>query len=174
MGYNAEPGAGAIYRLYQGEVHKIFSEITIPNAICFAPDRSRAYFTDTPTRKVMTVALDHDGWPDGPPDIFLDLNEDRLNPDGAVVDTAGTLWLAQWGAARIAAYDSKGRFQMAIELSADQITCPAFGGEDLTSLYVTSATEGIDAKAFIEKPDQGRTFEIAGVVKGLPEPRVIL
>jgi sugar lactone lactonase YvrE len=84
------------------------------------------------------------------------------------------LWLAQWGAARIAAYDSKGRFQTAIELSADQITCPAFGGEDLTSLYVTSATEGIDAKAFIEKPDQGRTFEIAGVVKGLPEPRVIL
>lgn len=174
MGYNAEPRAGAIYRYYRGELRKLFPGITISNAICFAPDRSCAYFTDTPTRKVMKVPLDGDGWPDGAPTVLLDLTEEGLNPDGAVVDADGNLWLAQWGAARIAVYGSRGQFLKALDVPAAQVTCPAFGGSDLTTLYVTSATEGLDAKAFDAMPNQGQTFEITGVAKGLPEPRVIL
>ena len=55
MGFNAEPQAGAIYRYYKGEVLPIVRNITISNAICFAPDRSCAYYTDTPTRQIMPM-----------------------------------------------------------------------------------------------------------------------
>ncbi|MEM6729608.1 MAG: SMP-30/gluconolactonase/LRE family protein, partial [Pseudomonadota bacterium] len=47
MGMQLEEDAGAIYRYYRGEVRTLYAPITIPNAICFAPDRSCAYWTDT-------------------------------------------------------------------------------------------------------------------------------
>ena len=100
MGFNAERGAGAIYRYYKGALRQLFAEITISNAICFSPDRRFAYYTDTPTRQIMRVPLDAaEGWPSAPPEVFVDLKKDKRNPDGAVVDSDGCLWNAQWGAA---------------------------------------------------------------------------
>ncbi|WP_299736588.1 SMP-30/gluconolactonase/LRE family protein [uncultured Roseobacter sp.] len=174
MGKNAEVGAGAIYRLYQGELRKLFGEITISNAICFAPDRNFAYFADTAQAQVMRVPLDRNGWPDGAPQVFLDLSAEGLNPDGAVVDKNGALWIAQWGAGRVAAYSPDGTFLQAIELPAAHTTCPAFGGADLTTLYVTSAMQGLETAHLAAEKAHGQTFVIPGVAQGLAEPRVIL
>ena len=111
MGKNAEKSAGAIYRYYRGELRQLVPDITISNAICFAPDRSCAYYTDTPTRRIMRWVLDAEtGWPVGEAQAFLDLNDAGLNPDGAVVDAGGNLWIAQWGASRVVAYAPDGQF----------------------------------------------------------------
>jgi sugar lactone lactonase YvrE len=174
MGYNAEAGAGAIYRYFRGELRKLFPGITIPNAICFAPDRSRAYFTDTTTGQVMQVSLNDDGWPAAEPEVFVDLRDEGLNPDGALVDAAGVIWVAQWGAGRVAAYDPDGQFLQAVTLPARHVTCPAFGGPEFGTLYVTSALQGLTADLIAKAPDQGKTFSVSGLTKGLPEPRVIL
>ena len=56
----------------------------------------------------MRVALDAEGWPVGAPEVFLDLTAEGLNPDGAVIDAEGVLWLAEWGAGRVAAYAPDG------------------------------------------------------------------
>ena len=37
MGKEAEAGAGAIYRFYRGELRRLYPDISIPNAISFAP-----------------------------------------------------------------------------------------------------------------------------------------
>ena len=174
MGIKAEPQAGAIYRYHEGRLQKLFADITIPNAICFAPDRSVAYFADTPTQRIMKVALDRDGWPDGAPQVFVDLSGEDLNPDGAVTDAEGRLWVAQWGASRVAAYDAGGGYVTALELPARQVTCPAFGGPDFSTLFVTSATEGLDQAFLAEAPQQGMTFALTGVARGLPEPKVLV
>ena len=42
----------------------------------------------------------------GEASIFLDLRTEGMNPDGAVVDAYGTIWIAQWGASRVAAYSA--------------------------------------------------------------------
>ncbi|MGD9294127.1 MAG: SMP-30/gluconolactonase/LRE family protein [Roseobacter sp.] len=174
MGYAAERGAGAIYRYYQGALRKLFENITIPNAICFAADRSRAYFTDTPTGKVMQVGLDSEGWPAEPPSVLVDLKPEGLNPDGAVVDAAGAIWVAQWGASRVSAYNTDGQFVRSVSLPALQVTCPAFGGDGFGTLYVTSAAEGLSKAVLAEAPQQGMTFAVDGVAKGMTEPRVLL
>lgn len=174
MGFNAEHAEGAIYRYFKGELRKLFPNITIPNAICFAPEGDCAYFTDTPTRQVMRVSLDAEGWPAAEPEVFLDLTAAGLNPDGAVVDKDGTVWLAQWGASRVAAYARNGDFVMAIDLPAEQISCTAFGGADLRALYVTSAAEGLSQDLIDRAPHQGKTFVIEKVGPGHPEPRVLL
>ena len=109
MGIGAEPGAGAIYRYYRGEVRQLFAGLTIPNAICFSPDGGHAHFTDTPTRRIMRQRLSaRDGWPEGEPEPWLDLAPEGLNPDGAVIDAEGNFWNAQWGAGRVACYDPDG------------------------------------------------------------------
>lgn len=168
MGHNAEPHAGAIYRYYRGELRKLFDKITVSNSICFAPDGSTAYFTDTRSRKVQRVALDADGWPKGKAEVFLDLWSENLNPDGSVVDAAGNLWNAQWGASRVAVYAPNGDFLRAIAVPASQSTCPAFGGPDLQTLLVTSAAKGLN------EPQGGMTFVTDIGVTGQREHQVIL
>lgn len=170
MGINAEPGAGAIYRYYKGAVERIFADITVSNAICFAPDGRHAYYADTPTLQIMVQPLDAEGWPDGAPEVFVDLNEAGLKPDGAVVDSQGALWNAQWGAGRVARYLPDGTLDQVIEVPGLHSTCPAFGGEDLRTLYVTSASAGLDS------PDsaQGATFVATVEVAGQAEHRVVL
>ncbi|MES0812082.1 SMP-30/gluconolactonase/LRE family protein [Roseibium sp. SCPC15] len=168
MGYNAEPGAGSIYRFYKGELHRLFGDITISNAICFAPDGRTAYFADTAMQKIQKVSLDDDGWPVGTPVVFADLTGDDHNPDGAVVDSEGYLWNAQWGANRVARYAPDGSFVEEIPLPASQISCPAFGGADMRTLFATSAAEGLNGK------DEGKTYFAQTNVLGQAEHRVIL
>jgi len=174
MGKSAERFAGAIYRYYKGELRELFVGTTIPNSICFAPDGSRAYYADTVTGQIMAVDLDHDGWPTGNMDIFLDLRADGLNPDGSVTDAAGNLWNAQWGASRVAQYSPDGVFLQTIGFPAQHTSCPAFGGPDLTTLFCTSARQGIDSETLAAEPLNGQTFALQTNIKGQPEPRVIL
>ena len=68
MGRKAEADAGAIYALHQGEISRLFSGITIPNAICFSPDGAVGYFADTAKNELCRVALDPaTGLPRGTP-----------------------------------------------------------------------------------------------------------
>ena len=114
------------------------------------------------------------GWPEGDQAVFLDLGADNLNPDGAVVDAAGKIWIAQWGASRVAAYDTMGKFQAAVSFPAKNTSCPAFGGDDLTTLFCTTAREGLDADAIATQPTNGMTLAALDAGKGQPEHRVLL
>ena len=171
MGFNAEPQAGAIYRFYKGELRVIAPDITIPNAICFAPDASFANFTDTVTKQLMRVTLDpNTGWPNADPELWRDLTEENVNPDGAVIDAQGTLWVALWGSSCVNGYAADGTLLASHKVGGQHTTCTAFGGADLSDMYVTSATEGIRG----ETDDNGKTFILQGVGKGQKEHQVIL
>lgn len=173
MGKKAEPGAGAIYRYYRGELRQLYKAITISNAICFTPDGKAAHFTDTVTKRVMRVALDAEGWPKGEPEVFLDLGHDPSGPDGGVVDATGLLWLAQWGASRVSAFAPDGSLVRHVGFEAPHTSCPAFGGHDLTTLFCTTALQGMDAAARAAHPNAGMTFRAEGVAKGQREHRVM-
>lgn len=168
MGKAAEPRVGAIYRFFEGHITQLHGDMTIPNAICFAPDGSAVFFADTMDRRILRQELDGAGWPEGAAEVFIDLSREGLNPDGAVVDAEGCLWNAQWGASRIARYAPDGRFLSAITLPATQASCPAFGGRALTTLFATSAVEGMDAPA----DGDGLTFSVEIGIAGQAEHRV--
>lgn len=173
MGKSAEPAAGAIWRWYRGELRCLFPRITISNAICFSPDGHYAHFTDTVTKQVMKVALDAQGWPTGTPQVFLDLTAEGRNPDGAVIDVAGWLWVAEWGSSHVAAYDQTGQLQRTMSFAAPHTSCPAFGGPDLTTLFCTTALEGMDDAARAAHPQAGMTFAAPAITPGQAEHRVL-
>jgi len=169
MGKAAQPGRGAIWRYYRGVLERLYSGVTIPNAICFSPGGRRAYLTDTPTRRLMVQELDAEGWPEGAPQLFVDLEPEGLNPDGAVVDAEGALWNAQWGAGRVARYLPDGHLDRVVPVPGLHASCPAFGGPGLTQLFITTAREGIG------HPDaaQGLTYRIETGIRGQAEHRVL-
>jgi sugar lactone lactonase YvrE len=174
MGKKAEKGAGAIWRWYRGELRQLFGGISIPNAICFTPDGRAAHFADTVTGQVMKVALDNAGWPVSNPQVWLDLARAGLNPDGAVIDAEGRFWNAQWGAERVACYGPDGVFLTAVGTpGAPHASCPAFGGPGLTTLFVTTALEHMDAAARARHPASGQLFAFPDTGKGLPEAQVL-
>lgn len=170
MGLNAEPRAGTIYRFFRGEIVPLFHELTIPNAICFSPDGRHAYYTDTPTRRIMRQALDGAGWPTGAAELFADLDDDGLNPDGAVADSEGFVWVACWGAGRVVRFSQQGRPDRVIRVPARQPSCPAFGGRDLKTLFVTSAATELDAAGAAD----GTTMCAELHVPGQAEHRVVV
>lgn len=174
MGKQAEPDAGAIYRFYKGELRRLFAPITISNSICFSPDGTHAYFSDTYCGRVMRVRVDEDGWPSSAPVKFLDFAAQGLNPDGAITTADGDLLIAQWGQARVAQYGPDAQLKAVFELPTDHITCPALGGPNLSTLFATSAQQGLSREQCASQPQAGQTFAIDTQLKGLPTPQVIL
>jgi sugar lactone lactonase YvrE len=61
-----------------------------------------------------------------------------------------------------------------VAVDAAQSSCPAFGGAELTDLYVTSAAVGLKDAARAKHPGTGQTFVISGAGQGRPEPQVVL
>lgn len=174
MGRQLEPRAGAYYRYRNGTLKTLITDVSIPNATCFSPDGRTAYLADTRRQVIWQWPLDEAGNPQGERSTFVDLREDNLNPDGAVCDAEGYLWNAQWGASRLARYAPDGSLDRVVDLPVSQPTCPAFGGEDLRTLYVTSASEGLDEQALETQPDAGQVLMFKADVEGLPEHRAQL
>jgi len=174
MARDEQTRAGAIWRLYRGELRRLYGPLRIPNAICFAPDGRHAYFADTARRRLHRVTLDCDGWPADAPELLCDFALEGRNPDGAVTDAEGRLWIAQWGAWRVACHDADGRFLRAVTLPVAHVTCPVFGGPDLATLCCTTARHGLSAAELTAQPLAGLTFAGDVGARGLPAPRVIL
>ena len=173
MGRKLEADAGAVYHIKNNKIETLFAPVSIPNATCFSPDGRTGYFCDTPKQRILQVDLNPEtGRPVAEARLFVDLSAEGLNPDGAVIDAEGCLWNAQWGAGRVAGYDPNGRFMRAIELPATQVTCPAFGGADLKTLYTTSAKEGLSTAEQADQPLAGAVFAVEMEVAGLAERRV--
>lgn len=168
-----EPGVGSVYQFREGKLEKLFGNITIPNAQCFSADGSRAWFADTQTNEVKTCAVDPvSGKPVG--DWTLFTKSDAGGPDGAVIDSEGYFWNARFGAGRVVRHAPDGRVDRIIEVPTPQVTCPAFGGKDLRTLYITTAGEGYTAEQRAADPHAGSVFAIDVDVPGLPEARLRL
>lgn len=174
MNKTGASATGSIYRFYKGEIRKLYNGITCPNAICFAPDGQTAQFTDNAHGRVMRVALDTLGWPKSEPALFLDLKAQGHDPDGAVIDTTGVVWIAEWGSARVSAYAPDATYLRSISFDAPHTSCPAFGGPNRSTLFCTSALQGLDATARTAHPHAGKTFAAANVARGQSEHRVII
>lgn len=175
MGKKAEAGAGAIYWFFRGELRLLFPAISIPNSICFSPDGKTAYYTDTAVNLLYRLDCDADtGLPLGEPKLFVDRRGDRGGIDGSVVDRDGVLWNASWGGGRVDAYAPDGKLVRSVPVPAVQTSCPAFVGHAADRMVVTSAAEGMSAKARRADPHAGKTFLLDIQVNGRHEPNVLI
>ncbi|MFB9950427.1 SMP-30/gluconolactonase/LRE family protein [Rhizobium puerariae] len=169
MGRSAEDGAGAIYHVARGVVTRLFSQISIPNSICFSPDGAIGYYVDTRVNRLMRVPLDPaTGLPTGDAAVLVDENGKSGGIDGSICASDGTIWNARWGQGAVDHYTADGTHLSRHLLPARRTTCPVFIGDG--RLAVTSAWEGLDAAGRAADPLAGALFEIAVPIHCDPEP----
>lgn len=156
MAYDLRPYAGALYRLETGyRVTKVLDGITISNGLGWSPDDRRMYFIDSGTGGVDVFDYDRDSGSVSRRRRLVEVSASVGMPDGMTVDSEGFIWVSLWGGSAVHRHAPDGRLDMIISLPVSQVTSCAFGGSDLSDLYITSATAGLS-------PDQRSRQSLAG------------
>ncbi|HTI65971.1 MAG TPA: SMP-30/gluconolactonase/LRE family protein [Caulobacteraceae bacterium] len=162
---------GSLYRLDPDfTVARIRDDVIVPNSICWSPDDTVMYFADTYREQMMAYTFHPDTGELSGLRPFADDRQGPGRPDGSTVDAEGFLWNAKFGGGRVVRYDPKGRVDRILDLPVSQPSSCVFGGPDLRTLYVTSATQRLDDAQLAAQPLAGGLFAADVGVAGLPEP----
>ncbi|WP_243062320.1 SMP-30/gluconolactonase/LRE family protein [Humibacter sp. RRB41] len=169
MAYDEEPGAGTLYRLDpDGSTHVVFDGVTISNGLQWSADGETAYYVDTPTNHI--DVFDFDGKDASFHDrrTFAVVDPTDGHPDGLAVDADGGVWVALWNGGQVRRYDSAGALTAVVEVpGVSNTTAAAFGGTDLSTLYITTSRQGIADGA---EPAAGAVFAVDPGIAGRPLP----
>ena len=162
---------GGLYRVSTDlETRKVRSAVSIPNGIGFSPDGRRMVFVDTATRRIESAAYDTDAGLPGPWSTLVEADAAPGRPDGNTVDAEGCIWSTRFGAGCIARFTPQGKLDRLIRLPVSQPTSCSFGGANLDTLLVTSATQRLAPEALAAEPLAGALLALRPGVQGLTEP----
>lgn len=163
---------GALYCIAaNGSSTRILQSIIVPNAACFSPDGRIFYFADSRRFTIWAFDFDLDSGRVSKQRVFRDTTGHPGRPDGAVVDTDGCVWTAEYVGGRLVRYTPAGEIDRVIELPVSHPTSCAFGGNDMKTLFVTSATRPLSADALAAEKFAGSLLAIDVHVGGFPERR---
>ena len=85
-----------------------------------------------------------------------------------VVDAEGMLWIAQFGGSRVGRWDpGTGTILQQIDLPVSKVTAIAFAGDDLDTLYITSASTGLTDDERKREPHAAGLFVAQPGVRGV-------
>jgi sugar lactone lactonase YvrE len=161
--------AGSLWRLAGDKAAEMDTGIVLANGIGFSPDDRVFYFTDFARRTIFTYPFDLAAGTLGERQVFVTLEEKDGKPDGMTVDSEAHVWIAHWDGWCVTRHDPKGREVLRIAMPVQRPTSVAFGGEDLSTLYVTSATMGLTPEELAKAPLSGALFAVETHFRGQPE-----
>ena len=168
-----------LFSLNNGLLETKVSHATIANGLAWSPDAKTIYWADTPTHRVrawdwnaQTNAMSGERifkqWPDKPEGWQLGTSGYGGRPDGAAVDAEGNYYVAMFEGERICKLSPAGVELASIAVPAQCPTMPCFGGNDLKTLYVTTARYNRSDAELQAYPDSGCVFSMRMDVPGLP------
>jgi len=142
----------------------------IPNSICFSPDGRTMYYCDSLERRIMQCDYDADSAHVAHKRQFVRFADGDGLPDGSVIDAGGCLWNATWGSGQVRCYDTSGSLETVIEVPTQNPTCPVFGGQGYSDLYITSSRQELTPEQLRLTPHAGGVYHCRlGDVVGLPD-----
>ncbi|MDF3023940.1 MAG: gluconolaconase [Alphaproteobacteria bacterium] len=159
--------SGAFYRLDERGLHTQEEGVIISNGIGWSPDNKLMYYIDTGTGTMWLYDYDIDTGTATNRRPHIVFNDKR--PDGMCVDSQGRLFVALWGGWAVDIYSPKGELVDSIAVDAPQVSCCCFGGDDLKTLYISTAYVGLSDEKRVAAPHAGKTFRIQMDIPGLPE-----
>jgi sugar lactone lactonase YvrE len=157
-------GDARLYRLDPDlSIHEAYGPVTNSNGLIWTADGGTMYYIDTPKKEVLAFRYASGLLTE--PRRVISTAQYGSSPDGMTIDSAGNLWVAFCHGAMVICYDpATGAELQRIDLPCLETTACAFGGPDLTDLYVTTGVH-----ATVVEADAGRLFVIRGLgVKGMP------
>ena len=127
------------------------------------------YYIDTPTRQVVAYQYDLLSGEIFRPRVAVKMDPADGWPDGMTSDSEGMLWVALWGGASLTCWEpAGGKLLEKISIPALNVSSCAFGGRDISDIYVTTAREGMTRRQLKEYPLSGGLFRIHTPFSGMP------
>lgn len=171
MDFDALVPNGALWRLTpDGTATRVLSGYRVLNGPVFSPDGTRLYLCDTMAATVLVCDYDAARGTVSTPRPFVTLGASDGLADGMAMDRDGCLWLAQIMAGRVTQFSPSGAALRSIPFPVPMVTSCAFGGRDLSTLYVTSARILMSDADLAAAPASGSVFSVQTPVRGLPIP----
>jgi sugar lactone lactonase YvrE len=169
MGWHAEPGAGALYRLEaSGTVTKMVDGVTVSNGLGWSPDGTTMYYADTPTARVQMFDFDPTSGDIENRREFVTVRHGGGHPDGLTVDSEGAVWVATWPGYGVHRYLPDGTLDAVIPLPVSNVSSIELGGSDLRDAFITSAWELLSDTEHAAQPLAGSLFHTRVDVPGRP------
>lgn len=163
---------GAFYRFERGAVAPTGLEgIAITNGPAVSPDGRILYFVDTRAGTIDAADVG-EGGALGPSRPFARIDPAEGYPDGPTVDSEGCVWISLYAGWETRRYSPAGELVDRVRFPVANITKIAFGGDDLRTVYATTARQLLSPMEIEGQPQAGDLFEFRVDVPGLPCPLV--
>lgn len=173
--------SAAMYCLEGGRVREGWGPsaglgVKVSNGLAFAGDGRAVFQSDTPNHVIYRFDFDPATGAATRRSVFARASDNRADPgyggrpDGAAVDAQGGYWSAQYEGGRVLRYDAAGAVVGLVRVPARRPTMVAFGGPELTTLYITTARDGASAAELAEFPHSGGLYACEVDVAGRAEP----
>jgi sugar lactone lactonase YvrE len=164
-----ENPVGGLFRLDTDLRHRLVDRgFFCSNGLAWSLDDRWLYFVDSGRAAIFRYPFDAETGAVGERELFLDTTAICGIPDGIEIDLDGLLWCAFWDGAQVVAFDESGTPRIEVPVPAPRPTSIAFGGPDLCTLFVTSATYGLPPDTLAEWPHAGSVFQIERPTPGRP------
>jgi D-xylonolactonase len=166
--------SGAFYRFQRGAVVPTgLAGIAITNGPCLSPDGRILYFVDTLGGTIEAADVAEDGsLSDARPFVRIDPKEGH--PDGPTIDSEGCVWISLYAGWEARRYSPQGELVGSVRFPVSNITKIAFGGDDLRTVYATTARQLLRPDQIERQPQIGDLFEFRVDVPGVACPKVVL
>lgn len=169
MDFACKKSTGSLYRLSPDlSCTRIDSEYIVTNGPAWSLDDRTLYHNDSVNGRVYAFDFDLESGAVSNKRVFLQFSPEDGSPDGMTTDAEGGLWIAHWGASKVTRHASDGKVLQTVTLPCSQITSCAFGGPGLTTLFITSAADGLSPEQLEREPLAGGLFALNVGIAGMP------
>ncbi|MDO7085189.1 SMP-30/gluconolactonase/LRE family protein [Pseudocolwellia sp. AS88] len=114
--------------------------IAIFNLATFSPNNKTFYYADSFTNEIYSCDFDQKNASLSNQTLFCKLEDKFGHPDGGTTDSEGFIWSARWDGNGFGRISPNGELSQFFHLNASQVTNTCFGGKDLKTLLVTTAS----------------------------------
>ncbi len=162
--------SGALYRYAKGELTRHDDDYRVTNGPAMSPDGRTLYHNDTVNRRI--YAFDHADGVLSDKRMFAETTDGFA--DGPSVDSAGVVHVGLFNGSGVARFSPSGERIGTIAFPVRTVTKAAFGGDDLKTLYCTTAWLGQDSEVRVAQPQLGGLFRVSVETPGLPQALIRL
>lgn len=160
---------GSLYRLDAGHgLAVIDRDYRVTNGPAFSPDGRTMYHSDTARQVTYAFDLDEAGNASNRRE-FVRFGPGDGYPDGMTVDAEGALWIAFWDGWCLRRFSPDAELLGTVDIPAQRPTSCAFGGDDLETLFISSARRDLQGTELARQPFAGGLFAAHVGVCGIAE-----
>jgi sugar lactone lactonase YvrE len=161
----------ALFCVERGTLRDSGKRATVSNGLAFSPDNKTLYHADTTSHRITAYDFDVATGSIAGSRLLKQFSTDKSNnyggrPDGAAVDGEGAYWCAMYEGGRILRLSPSGDVLREYRLPVRCPTMIAFGGDDLRTLYITTASKNRPAAELEQYPLSGCVLSLRVDVAG--------